>query len=230
MDIATQVLKRSARMGMIYVILSLVMAGFITVSFGIAGRAGNLVTTGGQTIDIGASFNFMIVPFAAMFGLIITTPTYLLFVNDKNAGVVEYLLAVGMSQRDVFKGYLKAALMLSLVAIVPAVVISTVLSVSGLEVIGLTEALAVTTGLAVVALVTFLMTAFGSMQRKPTGMNSPVGITIGVLLILPEFFFIFLLWQAILWLDLAMALAISTAAALLLLSVDKLIVREKLLP
>lgn len=230
MDIATQVLKRSARMGISYVVLGLVMMVFITVSFGIAGRAGNLVTPGGQTLDIGPALNSIVVPFAAVFGLVITTPTYLLFVNDKNAGVVEYLLAVGMSQRDVFKGYLKAALALSLVAILPAVAIYMILSVAGLEVTGLTGVLAVMTGLADVAFVTFLMTAFGSMQRKPTGMNSPVGMTIGVLLVLPEFLLLFPLGQAILWLDLAIALAILIAWAFLLRSVDRLIVREKLLP
>ncbi|MDV3244344.1 MAG: hypothetical protein LYZ66_04120 [Nitrososphaerales archaeon] len=230
MDISRQVFVRSARMGLSYVVLSLVMAVFLTVSFGIAGRAGNIVASNGQVLDFGSTLSYIVVPFAAIFGLLITTPTYLLFVNDKNTGVLEYLLAVGMSQRDVFKGYLKAALMLSLVAILPALAINAALSSSGIVGAGLAGGLALVTGLADVSMVTFLMTAFGSMQRKPTGMNSPVGITIGIVIVMPELLLQFVLGAAIVWLDLAIALAVLVTAAVLLSSVDKLIMREKLLP
>ncbi len=230
MDISRQVFVRSARMGLSYVVLSLVMAVFLTVSFGIAGRAGNIVASNGQVLDFGSTLSYIVVPFAAIFGLLITTPTYLLFVNDKNTGVLEYLLAVGMSQRDVFKGYLKAALMLSLVAILPALAINAALSSSGIVGAGLAGGLALVTGLADVSMVMFLMTAFGSMQRKPTGMNSPVGITIGIVIVMPELLLQFVLGAAVVWLDLAIALAVLVTAAVLLSSVDKLIMREKLLP
>ena len=49
------------------------------------------------------------------FGLLMfTTPVILLYVYDKNNGVLEYLLSLGWSQSDVFKQYLKAALFLAL--------------------------------------------------------------------------------------------------------------------
>lgn len=217
-------------MGIMYVVLSLILATFITFSFAVGARAGNVVGTNGQVFDFRSVFGLMLIPFVAIFGLIITTPTYLLFVNDKNAGVLEYLLAVGMSQRDIFKGYLKAALALSLIPMMPALVVNMVSSNSGpLYSLG-TGGLAVVTGLADVALVTFLMTGFSAMQRKPTGMNSPLGITIGVLLVLPEFLLLFLLQGAIIWFDIGLAGALAATTFGLLLSVDKLIMREKLLP
>lgn len=230
MDISGQVFRRSARMGLSYVVLSLAMAVFLTAVVDIAGRAGNLVANNGQTLDIGSALTYIVVPFSAIFGLLITTPTYLLFVNDKNVGVLEYLLAVGMSQREVFAGYLKAALQLSLVAVLPSFALNLVLSASGPEAAGLAGGLGLLTAIADVSLVTFLMIAFSSMQRRPTGMNSPVGITIGVVLVLPEIVFLFPLGAAILWLDLAIAAAMLATTTFLLLSVDRLIMREKLLP
>ncbi len=230
MDITKQVFKRSVRMGLSYVVLSLAMALFLTISLGLAGRAASVVANNGQVIELGHALQHMVVPFAAVFGLIISTPTYLLFVNDKNAGVLEYLLAVGMGQRDVFGGYLKAALLLASVAILPALAVNLILSTQSLGAAVLTGALALVTGLADVALVTFLMTAFSSMQRRPTGMNSPVGITIGILLVAPEVLLVAFLGSAIIWLDLAIGAAVVVATAVLLLRVDRLIMREKLLP
>jgi hypothetical protein len=92
------------------------------------------------------------------------------------------------------------------------------------------DGLGVVTALADVALVTVLMTAFSSMQRKPTGMNSPVGISIGIFLMLPELVLTAVLGPEIIWLDLALAVAISAVSAFLLLSIDRIVVREKLLP
>ncbi len=230
MDVSGQVFRRSARLGLSYVVISVGMAVFLTTVIGLAGRVGNVVSNNGTTLDLGSTLTFMAVPFSAIFGLLITTPIYLLFVNDKNVGVLEYLLAVGMSQREVFRGYLKAALELSLVAVLPSFALNLVLSASGPEAAGLASGLGLLTSLADVSLVTFLMIAFSSMQRKPTGMNSPVGITIGVVLVLPEVLFLFTLGAAILWLDLAIAAAIIATAAFLFLSVDKLIMREKFLP
>ena len=216
-------------MGLGYVILSLVMAVAVTVTLNVASRA-TLASSQLQTINFGEVLNFMIVPFTAIFGLLISTPTYLLFVNDKNAGVLEYLLAVGMSQRDVFKGYLKAALMLSMVAMGPAVLLHFALSTTAAAQTVLAGGLALATGLSDVALTTFLMTTFSSMQRRPTGMNSPLGISVGIGLLMPEFFLLLILGPSVIWLDLATVGAILGSAVLLYLSVDRLIMREKLLP
>jgi hypothetical protein len=230
MDITRQVFSRSIRMGILYVIIGVGIGTVLGGIFGSLPHLAKTISNSGQPVDVGAILGFLIVPMAALSGLIISTPVYLLFVNDKNTGVLEYLLAVGMSQRDVFKGYLKAAMLLSLVAIVPALTVN--LAVSYYDLPTALEAclLALVTGCADVALVTVLMTCFSSMQRKPTGMNSPLGMTVGVFVVFPEFLTIAALGGIVLWIDGAIALGILGAAMLLLLSLDRLISREKLLP
>jgi hypothetical protein len=230
MDISRQVFRRSARMGISYVVLSLIMGVFISVGLNIGAKAGNIIGNNGSAFNVGGILGLLVVPMGALVGLIITTPVYLLFVNDKNAGVLEYLLAVGMDQRDVFMGYLKAAITLSLAAMVPVVVINFAFMNGGLDAVSLGGALALGTGLSDVALVTIMMTAFSSMQRRPTGMNSPLGITIGVLFLLPEFLLLAVVGTAVVWVDVATAVAIFAVAVFLMLSLDRLIKREKLLP
>jgi hypothetical protein len=217
-------------MGITYVALSLVMGIFLAVSFNVGARVGNVVGNNGNVVDVGGILNLLVVPMGALVGLVITTPVYLLFVSDKNAGVLEYLLAVGMDQKDVFMGYLKAAVLLSLVAMGPVVVINLAFMGGGLGTAALGSGLSLATGLADVALVTTMMIAFSSMQRRPTGMNSPLGISIGVVFLLPEFLLLSVLGTGVVWLYVATAAAILVAAVVLLLSLDRLIKREKLLP
>ncbi len=217
-------------MGLYYVILSLILGVFLSVALNIGAKIGNVVGNNGNVVDLGPVLGLLVVPTGALVGLVITTPVYLLFVNDKNAGVLEYLLAVGMDQRDVFLGYLKGAIMLSLIAMVPVVLINTAFMNGGLQLSLLGAVLAFTTGISDVALVTVLMTGFSSMQRKPTGMNSPIGISIGVVVLIPDFILISELQSDVVWLEGAMAVALFVVAILLLLSFEKFVKREKLLP
>lgn len=217
-------------MGLGYVILSLIMGIFLSVSLNVGARLANAIPSAVTTEELGPLLSLLVIPFGALVGLVITTPVYLLFVNDKNAGVLEYLLAVGMNQRDIFQGYLKAAIMLSLVAMVPVVLINIGFMNGGLYVVLVGGALSIVTGASDVALVTVLMTAFSSMQRRPTGMNSPIGISIGVGILVPEFLLLSVLGATIFWLEVIVAVAMLAAAILLLLSIEKFIKREKLLP
>jgi hypothetical protein len=230
LDISRQVFGRSVRLGPSYVVLSLLMGVSLTTSLNYASTIGNVVSNSGLGVPLGSIFGLLVVPTGALVGLVITTPVYLLFVNDKNAGVLEYLLAVGMNQREVFMGYMKASVMLSLIALVPVIVINTAFQGGGLELALEGAGLAFATGISDVAFVTVLMTSFSSMQRRPTGMNSPIGISIGVIVLLPEFLLVAVLGTLVLWVELAVAIGISVAAALLLLSIDRIIRREKLLP
>ena len=217
-------------MGIGYVILSLIMGIMITLGLNLGARLGGTVQSNGTPVDVGALLGLFVVPTGALVGLVITTPVYLLFVNDKNAGVLEYLLAVGMGQRDVFMGYLKASIMLSLVAMFPVVILNLVFMNGGLELTLLGVSLAIATGISDVALVTVLMTTFSSMQRRPSGMNSPLGISIGVALLIPEFFLVSIFGATIFWVEVFVALSLFVVAVGLLLSLDRLVKREKLLP
>jgi len=218
-------------MGFSYVVLAIVMGLVLTGSFGFGLRAAvNAPTVAAQGVDLSSILGLLVVPFTAVVGLLITTPIYLLFVADKNTGLLEYLLAVGMGQRDVFLGYLKASLVLSLVGTTPMLLLNLALASGGLFRASVADGLGLVTALADVALVTVLMTAFSSMQRKPTGMNSPIGISIGIFLMLPELLLTAVLGSEIIWLDLALTAAISAVSVFLLFSIDRIIVREKFLP
>lgn len=204
----------------------------LTLTFGFVSTLGSGPVAGasGQAIDIGLASDLASVPFVTIVGLVISTPVYMLFVFDKNAGVVEYLLAVGMDQKAVFKGYLRAALYLSLAVMVPMVLLKVVFSAGKLVWAAEIGGLALITGVAEVAFVTVLMTAFSSMQRKPTGMNSPLGISIGVFVVVPELLLGFVLGSNAVILDLAVAAAVGITSLALLSSLGRLITREKLLP
>ena len=219
-------------MGISYVVLGVIMGISLTVVFNYIVRvSGNLPTTTNVNVaDLPGILSFMVVPFSAVVGLLVTTPIYLLFVADKNTGLLEYLLAVGMGQRDVFWGYMKASFLLSMVGMVPMMALNVVLASNGLGNAAIASGLSLLTGFSDVALVTVLMTAFSSMQKRPSGMNSPVGISAGILLVLPEVLLVSLLKTEILWLDLAFGVGIFAVAAFLLMSINRLIVREKLLP
>ncbi|QQG48388.1 MAG: hypothetical protein HY247_06495 [archaeon] len=230
MEIWRQVFRRSARMGLGYVVLSLVMGIFLSVGLNVGAAAGNVVGPNGNLVPVGGILSGIVVPLAALIGLVITTPVYLLFVNDKNSGVLEYLLAVGMDQREIFLGYLKASVALSLVALVPVLLIHTAFMSSGLWGTLFGSGLALATGVSDVALVTVLMTTFSSMQRRPTGMNSPLGITVGVFFIMPEIFLVSLLRTAAVYLEVGVALTLLVLAVGFLLSLGRVVRREKLLP
>jgi len=167
--------------------------------------------------------------------LVFATPVTLLYVYDKNNGVLEYLLSLGWNQSDVFKQYLKAALLLALIlftgeaaAILIAGAIAGSMAVFTLDVLMLF--LAAFMGFSVVSLVTVAMMAFSTLQKQRVGANTPLGMAIGVPFIFPTFYLSFLGFspELIIYLLLC-SLAAALSAAMLLLS-SRLIKREKMLP
>ena len=167
--------------------------------------------------------------------LMFTLPVTLLYVYDKNNGVLEYLLSLGWNQSDVFKQYLKAALFLALilftgegVGILIAGAISGSMGVFLLDLLMLF--LTAFLGFSVVSLVTVAMMAFSSLQKQRVGANTPLGTVIGVPFIFPTFYlsFIGFIPELIVVMSLCI-LAGSLSAGLLLLS-SRLIRREKMLP
>ena len=216
-------------MGLLYVVIGLAMGVLLTVTLDLAGRVGT-VTQSGSTVNVGAVMGSIIVPIGALVGLISATPVFFLFVYDKNAGVLEYLLAVGMTQREVFSGYLKAALALSLIVMAPGVLLNFILSPNGLLYGAESVAISLVTGLADVALVTVLMTGFSSMQRRPSGMNSPLGVGVGIVPVFPSLILGVVMGPSLFWVEGAIAVVIFAIAAALLLSLDRMVSREKFLP
>ena len=168
--------------------------------------------------------------------LMLATPVLLLFVYDKNNGVLEYLLSLGMTQRDIYMRYLKAALMLALifsVIFVPATLAYgyAVYGASAVAAVLPIPLLAVPFALAVVSFMIMAMMAFSSLQKTRAGSNQPLGIAIGWLATLPGYAVPFLFtFEAGIRADLVIAVLMCLTVFAFLRSSGKLIRREKFLP
>ncbi len=167
--------------------------------------------------------------------LMFATPVILLYVYDKNNGVLEYLLSLGWNQSDVFRQYLKAALLLALILFIgegAAILIAG--AISGSIVVFLLDLLMLFLtaflGFSVVSLVTVAMMAFSSLQKQRVGANSPLGMVIGVPFIFPTFYLSFLGFIPELIVVISLCISASGLSAALLVLSSKLIRREKMLP
>lgn len=182
-----------------------------------------------------AQFFLLPVSFMSFGMLMFPTPVILLYVYDKNNGVLEYLLSLGWNQRDIFKQYLKSALFLALTLFVAesiAVLIAGAIAGSqtvfflDLLVLSLTALL----GFSVISLVTVAMMAFSSLQKQRVGANSPLALTLGVVFIIPTFYLSFLGFIPELIVELSLSILAGAISATLLALSSRLIRREKMLP
>lgn len=205
----------------------------------LSGTIGNLPTnvatvnaTGASGLKLAAALPFIAVPLQAFAAIIFATPVLLLFVYDKNNGVLEYFLSLGMTQGDVYRRYLKAALILASAIVGFDVVIdlaagfilgsgSLMLEVSGL-VVGL--------ALPVVCFGTLIMMSFSSLQKQRVGSNQPLGMAIGVFIVMPSYIGPLVVPSLALAIDLLLAGVIIILSLVTYLSSSRLISREKLLP
>lgn len=182
-----------------------------------------------------AQFFLLPVSFMAFGMLMFPTPVILLYVYDKNNGVLEYLLSLGWNQSDIFKQYLKSALFLALTLfIAEAIAVPIAGAIAGSQAVFLLDLLVLFLtaflGFSVVSLVTVSMMAFSSLQKQRVGANSPLALMIGVFFIFPTFYLSFLGFIPEFIVELSLSvLAGALATALLLLS-SRLIRREKMLP
>ncbi len=86
----------------------------------------------------------------------------MLFVYDKNNGVLEYLLSTGLDQLDIFKGYVKASISLATYLLVSSIMLNTALGLFTGSSLSL---------LAIVALITF---AIGVSHHEAAVENAAV--------------------------------------------------------
>jgi len=170
------------------------------------------------------------------FGLLLfTMPIMLLYVYDKNNGVLEYLLSLGWNQSDVFKQYLKAALFLALILFIgEGVAILIAGAISGSMAVFLLDLLMMFLtaflGFSVVTLVTMAMMDFSSLQKQRVGANTPLAMMLGAVFIYPTFFLSFLGFIPELIVMLSICILAGVLSATLLLLSRRLIRREKMLP
>ena len=182
-----------------------------------------------------AQFFLLSVSFMSFGLLMFTTPVILLYVYDKNNGVLEYLLSLGWNQSDIFRQYLKTALFLALtlfigvavtVLIAGAIAGSQAVLVLDLLMLFLTAFL----GFSVVSLVTAAMMTFSSLQKQRVGANTPLAMVLGVVFIFPTFYLSFLGFILEFGVVLSLCILAGALSAVLLLLSSRLVRREKMLP
>ncbi|MGD0328847.1 MAG: hypothetical protein ABSB40_00200 [Nitrososphaeria archaeon] len=165
--------------------------------------------------------------------LLFAMPVILLYVYDKNNGVLEYLLSLGWNQGDIFKRYLKAALFLALTIFIAEFTVNVVISVVigtqvtiilGLVVLAVTAAL----GFSVVSFVTVAMVAFSSLQKQRVGANSPLALMLGSWIVFHTFLLAYILPFFIgVLIELLIAGVVGALSIVLLILSSRLIRREK---
>jgi hypothetical protein len=232
MGISKIILKRSINLSKTYLLIALVMG---VLALGLSSVPSVLPGAGGDEIPIDTDtyFSFIFIAFASMTAVLIATPVLLLFVYDKNNGVLEYLLSTGMTQTELFWSYLQAALALAgalLLTLVAGNSAITLIVGGGTALLPLIAALTFVLGLSAVAFTTVLMMAFSSLQKQRVGANQPLGIGLGVFLVIPSYI-LPAIFAEIGFTIVSMNAAIAFALALVsfLLS-GRLVKREKLLP
>jgi hypothetical protein len=179
------------------------------------------------------NFPFLSVAFLSLSALLFSLPVVMLFVYDKNNGIFEYLLSTGLDQLDIFKAYVKASLLLAACLLAFSSVLNTSIGIYLGTSLGLLTSITVLTfaiGFSVVFLVTVSMMAFSSMQKTPTGANQPLGVIIGIIPVFPALILPLVFPSYALVIDISIAAVTLLGSIVLLLSIDRFILREKLLP
>lgn len=168
--------------------------------------------------------------------LMLLTPVILLFVYDKNNGVLEYLLSLGMTQRDIYLRYLKAALLLVsifLILFVPAVLAYgyVVYGSSAVATVLPIPLLAIPFAFAISTFMVLAMIAFSSLQKTRAGSNQPLGLLVGYAGTAPGYLVALTLpFKVAIYANLGLVAIIAVIAFAFLMSSEKLIRREKFLP
>jgi hypothetical protein len=226
--------KRSLNLSRTYLLLSIVIAanGLIVSS------AGDVLTDTPQVlddkVDIRTSLPLLSVPLMATGALTLTVPVILLFVYDRNNGVLERFLSIGMNQADIYKRYLKASLLLTLTYlpfVIAAYVAVGLATGTAMTVILGAAILIVVLAISVTTLVCIAMMSFSALQKERVGASQPVGIGIGGLVMLPYYVIPFSRpAQDAVQIGLVLGLSIGIVSVVMLVLSSRLINREKLLP
>ena len=229
-------MKRSTRLSKSYIII-----GTMTTLYGIV--LSNLMTiipsiippdmNTPAPIDLTSNFPLLSIALLSMSAVLFALPVIMLFVYDKNNGVLEYLLSTGLDQLDIFKGYVKASLVLATYLLVFAIILNTVVGVllgTSMTMLVSIAILSFVIGISEVFLVSVCMVAFSSLQRTPMGANQPLGVIIGIVPMFPILILPLVFPTYAIVVDLTIAAITLIISLALLLSTGRLILREKLLP
>jgi len=223
--------KRSLSLSKIQFAMGIVIASAGIVLF----NAGNHLTLNGHAL-VNGQLALLSVSLMAEGILLSSIPLILLYVYDKNNGVLEYLLSLGWNQYDIFKRYLEAALFLALTIFIyelaANVAVNVVIGTSVTLILSLVvSAVTAALGFSVVSFVTVAMVDFSSLLKQRVGGNSPLAYTLGAPIIALTFLlaFIFPFFTGVL-IELLIAGVVGALSIVLLILSSRLIRREKMLP
>ena len=225
-------MKRSIKLSRTYFILGIMMTLYGIVLSNIM----SIIPQGSAApppIDLSNNFPILSVALLSLSALFFSLPVIMLFVYDKNNGVLEYLLSTGLDQLDIFKGYVRASLTLAVYLLAFAISLNTIIGVilgTNLGLLAIIPILTFALGVSEVFLVSVCMIAFSALQKTPMGANQPLGVIIGIIPMFPSLILPIIFPSHAIIIDLSVAAITIIASLVLLLSVSRLILREKLLP
>jgi len=227
-------MRRSVRLSRTYFILGVAMSVYGTILSNILSFIpANSANSASTPIDLMNSFPILSVAILSLSALLFSLPVVMLFVYDKNNGVLEYLLSTGLDQLGIFKGYVKASLSLATYLLVFSNIFNTAIGIYLGTSLSLLTSMAVLTfaiGISEVFLVTISMMAFSSLQKTPMGANQPLGVIIGIIPMFPALVLPLVFPSHAIVIDISIAVVTLLVSLALLLSISRLILREKLLP
>jgi hypothetical protein len=229
-------MKRSTRLSKSYVIIGAFLTIYGVVISNLMTIVPSIIPPDTNTpapIDLTNSFPLLSIALLSFSAVLFALPVIMLFVYDKNKGVLEYLLSTGLDQLDIFKGYVKASLVLAAYLLVFAVALNSVVGVllgTNLILLASIAILTPAIGISEVFLVSVCMMAFSSLQRTPMGANQPLGVIVGVIPMFPALLLPLVFPTYAIMVDLTIAAITLFASLALLLSTGRLILREKFLP
>jgi hypothetical protein len=228
-------MKRSIKLSRTYFILGIMMILYGIILSNIMSII-SIIPQGSATpppIDLSINFPILSVALLSLSALFFSLPVIMLFVYDKNNGVLEYLLSTGLDQLDIFKGYVKASLVLAVYLLAFAITLNTIIGGilgTDLTLLVLIPILTFALGVSEVFLVSVCMIAFSALQKTPMGANQPLGVIIGIIPMFPALILPIIFPSHAITIDLSVATITIIVSLALLLSVGRLILREKLLP
>ena len=225
---------RSIKLSKTYFIFGLVMSIFGTfVSNMISIIPENLITLENASIDLINSIPLSSISLISLSVVIFSTPVVMLFVFDKNTGVLEYLLSTGLDQLDIYKSYVKASLSLAIFLLLFSNILNISIGIylgTSLSMLTYMVVLTCTMGISGALLTTSAMMVFSSLQKSTMGANQPLGMMIGVIPMIPALMVPLLLPSYAMIIVIMIAAITSLFSLGLLLLSSRLIPREKLLP
>ena len=233
MSLWQKTMKRSVKLSKTYIAIGAFLTGYgIVLSNLMSVLPPDLAPTA-SPINLSGVFPLLSVALLSIAAVLFALPVIMLFVYDKNNGVLEYLLSTGLDQLDIFKAYVKAALALTAYLLITSISINTIVGVAlgtNFTLLATIAILTIAIGTSEVFLVSICMAAFSSLQKTPMGANQPLGVVVGVIPMFPALILPLAFPLYAVAVDLSIAIITLLTSIALLLSVNRLIMREKLLP